>query len=46
MYEQGLGRGKALHVANANRQIEIIKQQDEIIRLLGEVVRLLSGPRE
>jgi hypothetical protein len=46
MYEQGFGRGKALHVAAAERQIEIIKQNDEIIRLLGEVVRLLAEPDE
>jgi hypothetical protein len=43
MYE--LGRGAKLHMAAAERQIEIIRQQDEIIRLLGEVVRLLGQPR-
>jgi hypothetical protein len=39
MYEQGFGRGKALHVAAAERQIEII-------RLLGQVVRLLEEEPE
>jgi hypothetical protein len=46
MYEQGFGRGKALHVAAAQRQIEIIKQNDEIIRLLSQVVRLLEEEPE
>jgi hypothetical protein len=44
MYE--LGRSAKLHMADAERQIEIIKQNDEIIRLLGEVVRLLAEPDE
>jgi hypothetical protein len=42
MYEQGFGRGKALHTANANRQIEIIKQQDRIIQQNDQVIALLS----
>jgi hypothetical protein len=46
MYELGFGRGKALHMAAAERQIEIIRQNDEIIRLLGEVVRLLEEEPE
>jgi hypothetical protein len=44
MYE--LGRSAKLHMADAERQIEIIRQNDEIIRLLGEVVRLLAEPDE
>jgi hypothetical protein len=33
-------------MAAAERQIEIIRQNDEIIRLLGEVVRLLEEEPE
>lgn len=43
MYE--LGRGAKLHMAAAERQVEIIKQNDQIIALLTEVVRLLGQPR-
>jgi hypothetical protein len=44
MYE--LGRSAKLHMADAERQIEIIRQNDEIIRLLSQVVRLLQEEPE
>ena len=50
MYE--LGRSAKLHMAAAERQIELIRQGDVIIdqnetvvRLLREVVHLLQDPR-